>query len=55
MAVTAVSEDGTTTRAPSRAPLRDQVAALARWLRETGVRRGQRGRSGRDAGNLRLG
>ncbi len=35
VALTAVSEDGTTTRT-TRAQLRDQVAALARWLRETG-------------------
>jgi acetoacetyl-CoA synthetase len=41
VAVTAVSEDGTTTRT-TWAQLRDQVAALARWLRETGVRRGDR-------------
>ena len=41
MAVTAVSEDGTTSE-DHWAQLRDQVAALARWLRETGVRRGDR-------------
>ena len=41
VAVTAVSEDGTTTRT-TWAQLRGQVAALARWLRETGVRRGDR-------------
>ena len=37
----AVSEDGTTTRT-TWAQLPRQVAALARWLRETGVRRGDR-------------
>jgi acetoacetyl-CoA synthetase len=41
VAVTALSEDGTTTRT-TWAQLRGQVAALARWLRETGVRRGDR-------------
>ena len=41
VAVTAVSEDGTTTRT-TWAQLRGQVAALARWLRETGVRCGDR-------------
>jgi acetoacetyl-CoA synthetase len=41
VAVTAVSEDGTTTRT-TRAQLRAQVAALARWLRDTGVQRGDR-------------
>jgi hypothetical protein len=41
VAVTAVSEDGTTTRT-TWAQLRGQVAALARWLRETGVRPGDR-------------
>jgi acetoacetyl-CoA synthetase len=41
VAVTAIGEDGTTTRT-TWAQLRAQVAALARWLRESGVQRGDR-------------
>jgi acetoacetyl-CoA synthetase len=41
VAVTAVSEDGTTSQT-TWAQLRAQVAALAQWLREAGVRRGDR-------------
>ena len=41
VAVTTVSEDGTT-RATTWAQLRAEVAALAQWLREAGLRRGDR-------------
>ena len=41
VAVTAVSEDGTTSQT-TWAQLRAQVAALAQWLRDAGVRRGDR-------------
>jgi acetoacetyl-CoA synthetase len=41
VAVTAVSEDGTTAQT-TWAQLRAQVAALAQWLRAAGVRRGDR-------------
>ena len=41
VAVTAVSEDGTTSRT-TWAQLRAQVAALAQWLRDAGVQRGDR-------------
>ena len=41
VAVTAIDEDGTTTKT-TWAQLREQVAALAHWLREVGVRRGDR-------------
>ena len=41
VAVTAVSEDGTT-RQTTWKQLRAQVAALARWLRDIGVQRGDR-------------
>ena len=41
VAVTAVSEDGTTARR-TWAQLRAEVAALAQWLRDAGVQRGDR-------------
>jgi acetoacetyl-CoA synthetase len=41
VAVTAVSEDGTTSQT-TWAQLRAQVAALAQWLRDVGVQRGDR-------------
>jgi acetoacetyl-CoA synthetase len=41
LAVTALSEDGTTSQT-TWAQLRSQVAALAQWLRDAGVRRGDR-------------